>query len=242
MNFEGLLEKVKTFKDDYNTKELSLDMRGMATLLMAGAMDSLFDKPLSTQMRIEAVGQLKKAMGSKSELASSKKDEMGIADIDNELTRNVWLSKSNPLHKFSLSSFYSSALNSMGFQKCADSGISFTSDQTDIMESFSSMFTDKLFDRYSNQNCRRECAIVAVFKDKSIMTCKNGSKKMNLTFFDGTTEMSLTSWSNRRTGEFEKGLLMRTQEKGVPLLVIGRPGKYMGRSQFTIQAVLALGF
>lgn len=242
MNFQDLLDKIRTFKEEYNSKELSLDMRGMATLLMSGAMDELFDKPLTTQMRLEAIEQLKKAMGSKSELASSKKDEMGIADIDNELTRNVWLSKSNPLHKFSLSNFYSSALGSMGFQRSSDFGISFTSAETDIMESFSSMFSDKLYERYSNTNCRRECAIVAVYKDKSTMVCKNGSKKMNLVFFDGTSEMGLTSWSNRKTGEFEKCLLMRTKEKNVPLLVIGRPSKFMGRNQFTIQSVLMLGF
>ena len=74
------------------------------------------------------------------------------------------------------------------------------------------------------------------------MTCKNGSKKMNLIFFDGTSEMGLTAWSNKKTGEFEKGLLMRTKEKNVPLVVIGKPGKYIGRNQFTIQGTLSLGF
>jgi DNA polymerase III alpha subunit len=242
MKFQDLLTKLKNFKNDYNTKDLSIDVRGLATLLMAGAMDSLFDAPLTVHQRKEAIEELKKAMKSVSTLTSSKSDDISLAHIDNELTRNLWLSKNNPLHRFSLSGFYSSALCSMGFQPCSEKGVSFTSEQADIMNSFTDMFEERLLSLYSNPNYSRDCAIVAIYKNKEVMTCKNGSKRMSLTFFDGVSEMTVTAWSNRRTKEFDSNLLMRIKEKNVPLLIFGRPGKYMGRNQFTLDLVLELGF
>lgn len=240
--FDQLLDKIKEFKNNYKATDCKLDTKSLSILLMGGAMDCLFDKPPTLNERQQHLKVLLKAMKSTSTLAAKKEGEIGIFDIDNELTRNLWLSKTNPLHRFSLSSFYTGALTSMGFVAKDSPNILFQHEDLDIIANFDTLYTERVFSFYSSPNCRRRCAIVGVYKNRSEMTCKNGSKKLTAIINDGQSDMGVTIWSRRGSNEYDPNIVFKIKEKGVPIVVIGKPGQYGGRNQFTVSSILALGF
>lgn len=242
LTFEQFLEKLKDFKNNYTKSECKVDVKSIATLLMGGAMDSVFPSPPTLAQRHEYIKEVIKAAKSTSTLSAKKEGEISILDIDNELTRNVWLSKINPLHRFSLSSFYKSALKSMGFTEHNSPQVLFRHNEMDVIANFDMLFTDRVFDFYSNYNCRRTCAVVGIYKGKSEMTCKNGTKKMTVIINDGQSDMGVTVWSKRGSSEYDINITMKIKTKGSPVIIVGKPSKYGSKPQFTVSSILSLGF
>lgn len=240
--FDDLLLRIKDFKTNYKATDCKLDIKSLSILLMGGAMDSLFPSPPTLSERKTHLNALLKAMNSKSTLAVKKEGEIAIFDIDNELTRNIWLSKTNPLHRFSLSSFYKGALTSMGFEQRDSPNILYQHEDLDIIANFDVLYTERVFNYYSSANCRRRCAVVGVYKGRSEMTCKNGSKKLTAIINDGQSDMGVTIWSRRGSNEYDPNIVFKIKDKGSPVVVIGKPNKYGGRNQFTVSSILALGF
>lgn len=239
LKWEALLEKIEDLKDNYNTKELPLAAGGFQTLLMSGAMDSLFDGYLTLEKRLEKLEELKKALKSKAKLGEGKGEEIGLVKVTNELTRNIWMAQVNPMYQFSMASFYSSALKAMRFTKVRETGITHESDDTDLIASFADLFDDKIVDFYGNYNCQRLLGIVVIYEGQVMKTCANGKQKRDVKLFDGTTRFSATVWPMRNSNDkFDQGIMMRLKEKDRPLLVIGKPSKKNGYSNFTISHLL----
>jgi hypothetical protein len=239
LKWRAFLEKIEDLKDNYNTKELPLAAGGFQTLLMSGAMDSLFDEYLTLDKRYEKLEELKKALKSKAKLSEGKGEEIGLAKVTNELTRNIWMAQVNPMYQFSMASFYSSALKAMRFVKVRDSGITHESDDTDLVASFADLFDDKIVDFYGNYNCERLLGFIAIYEGQTMKTCSNGKQKRDVKLFDGTTRFNATVWPMRNSNDkFDQGIMMRLKEKDRPLLVIGRPSKKNGYSNFTISSLL----
>lgn len=242
--FEELLEKISELKKNYENGQIKINVSGVMTLLMSGAMDSLFDEPLTIKDRLDAIEKFKKAAASKASLPKNKGSAIGMSDINDEFTRNLWMTNVNPLFSFKICDFYKDAIESMNFKPTGAPNLRYRKERTDlggpvdIFGSFNSLFDPRTLNIYSSKNMTRQPAIVAIYKGYTTQNW-SGGKFRKLTIDDGSSEITAVIWPDRKTGGYDKKLenAMNTYH-GFPCLFIGKIGMNKGFKSFTVYDIL----
>lgn len=212
--FDQLLLKIEDMKKNYEAKQMKINVGGVMTLIMAGAMDSLFDKELTLQERFAAIEAFKKAMGSQAKIPSARAGGgMGMDEIHDDFSRNLWLTNTNPLFSFKVCDYYKDAVLSMGFKATGTQHLRYRKERTgmgnpvDIFGSFNSLFEPRTLSLYSNRNIDRQPGIVAIYRGYSTQTWGAGNKMRKVIMNDGTSESTGVIWPERGTSDvFDKKL------------------------------------
>ena len=115
MKWDDFLLHLKEAKKQ-KRKDIKLDVGTLTALLFSGAMDELFDEPLSLEEYKERREEMAKALNSKAQLPKKKKTEnIGLNEVSTDLKLNLWRIQANPLAGFSFVDYYSDYFKSLGY-------------------------------------------------------------------------------------------------------------------------------
>lgn len=256
--FEKLLEKIRTYRYRYEPGQLKISVPPVITLILSGVMDSLFEKELTLEERFEAIEQFRKAVDSKAKLLEGKKGEIGPAEIEDSFTHNLWLSKVNPIHRFDLTSYFSSAMKIMGFKETGDLYRKYKKEEfiaeesqkspLDVYASFDSLLRPRNIAFYSSPKHNKEGripGIVAIYQgyETKTFTDRNGEKRefRKITLNDGSKEFEATLWPDYHTQDYDKSILeCLSSNRRKPCLIFGKISQNRGYNSFSILKMIAL--
>lgn len=234
MTLSDFLSHLKEIRKEGGMKHHNLSAPALQNLVMVGAFDSLFEEKPSVSQRIAFIRDMNKALQSKAALSVSKKGDLGLADVHDELTRNIWISQSYPLHVFNLCDHYSKTLDMMGYKPTGSENIRFIKSDSrsgtgdvpiDVLKNFSALFGEKSMAVYTNKNFRRLPAIVALYNGHNFQSFGAGKKMIKIKLHDGSQESEAIVWPEYNTNaEFPQKLMMSLNNtpKNTPCLVIGK--------------------
>jgi len=250
MNEEQLIELLKEVKKNGGAKKHNIGAPALAILVMSGAMDQVFgDRKPSAAERIKLIERMNKAIGSTAKLAEGKKGAIGIGDVDDELSRNIWMTSINPLHQFKLCDYYKNTLEMLGYKYTGKENIRFIKTDVrtgtgdipiDILGSFQSMFDERSMAIYTNKNFKRMPAIVALYQGYETKSYGQGSKMRRVKLNDGAAETDGVIWPEYNTQDqfppkIENALKIK---RGTPVLVIGKLSERKGFKSLQINEII----
>lgn len=199
--FDEFLERLVQLRTKYATGQIKLNANGLYTVIMAGAMDSLFPTVPTIQERFEAIEKVRAVLKSKTYPTEGKRGELGIADIKTDLDRSIWLAQRNPFFCFRFSDEYSHALKVLGFAATGKPNLVFRDFTTDVFSNWGGLTSKKAVEYYTNKNVNRQVAIVAQYQGFETKTYSRG-QFLKLKMFDGSRLFEGAVWPEYGTTSF----------------------------------------
>lgn len=239
--FEDLLARIRDIRNNYAGKQIKLNTQGLYTMVMSGAMDSLIGKTLSIPERHAINEQLRQCLKTKTEPAESKKGEIGISDIQNEVDRSVWLALRNPFYSFRFADEYTEALKTLEFAPTGAHHMVARSSWADIFSNWGGMTSQKAIAYYSNPNVHKQAGIVAQFQGYETKKWARG-EFIKVKMFDGGRLFEGAVWPEfgKKTYPPKLQSFLRS-EKRKTAVFIGKIKETNGFVNFTITEIFELG-
>lgn len=205
--WEDFLTKIKEIKQNYEPGEVKIMVPPMITLIMSGAFDDCFDKPLVISQRFEAIERLKKACKSSAGFPKIKEQKISMEKISSDFDRQLWLADFNPIFSIDFCNIYQSAIQQLGFKKTKEEfsdffpfARQFTIDQT------GRKVEDRVAIAKNYKGTISEFSIKTNFWRKAFFGYFNGyvTKKydgrefIEIHIFDGTEDVKVRMWPKDR--------------------------------------------
>ena len=218
MIWNDFIQKIKDYRKTCAAGQVNLNAISLITLIYVGAFDSMIDTLPSLNIYRRMTKELMDALESTAKLPVAKKGEAyGIADIDSDLTLNMWRSQYNPLYSFDFSQYCHNVLDKKHFKKNKPNiltyphpnKISYFSKDFDLWESWSFIFDHpECLKHYSPpkndpaNRFRRAPAFLGIVKTSELKLLKDGRESLVFTLFLGQEETGqIRVWPNKRSRE-----------------------------------------
>ena len=238
--FTELLLRLKEAREKFDSQDLKLNAQGVYTVIMAGSLDGLLEKPPSIAERFVLMEQARAILKSKTMPAAGKKGSIGIADIVTELDRHVWLAQQNPFYCFRFADQYSNALKVLGYSLTNAPNLVARDSSTDVFSNWGALCSTKVVTYYTNPNVRRRVAIVAQYMGFETKQYSRGTF-LKLKCFDGSQQFEVTVWPEYGKTTFPPKLasFVRSQRKSVAIFA-GKLTSSRGFTNLSIQDIQEL--
>jgi len=240
-SIDELMERILAIKANYATGQIKLNVQGLYTMVMAGAMDCLIGKSLTVKERQELNVRIQTTLKSETEPQTGKKGELGLADIRSEIDRYVWLAQRNPFYCFRFSDQYTHALTALGYMQTGKPNMVARNITGDIFSNWSGMSSATALKYYCNPNVQKQVGIVAQFQGLETIKYTNG-EFLRVTLFDGSRLFSGAVWPefNKKTYPPKLIAFLKNQKRKTGIFT-GRLKESKGFVNFTIYDIFELG-
>jgi hypothetical protein len=240
-DFDEFLARLKEIRNGYASKQIKLNTQGLYTMVMSGAMDSLIGRSLTIAERHEYNERIRYLLKAKTEPAEGKKGELGIADIQTEVDRSVWLAQRNPFYCFRFADEYTSALKTLGFIPTNAANMIARSTWADVFSNWGGMTSAKAIAYYSNPNVHKMVGIVAQFQGYETKKWARG-EFLKVKMFDGGRLFEGAVWPEYGKKTYSPKLYsFLRSEKRKTAVFIGKIKETNGFVNFTITEIFELG-
>ena len=251
MQFKELLSRIELIKSgNYNVK---IPTPAFANLIMSGAMDEMFDHPLTLKERLKAIEDLKTAAGSEATLSNAKQPQLDINKIKNEFSRMRWLKNTNPLFSFNMYEYYSQAVLSMeNYKPFNRNGIVYikTEEQANtwIFKNWTCATKPEIVNIIQNNNkdyhqtTKIGIGFVCVLDKYAIKKNEQWGDICEVTFNDGQDTFNAVIWADRDTKKTPPKLLAAIKSlPGKPCIALGKlsvKNDRIGMNLYKVQELL----